>query len=78
LAIVATIDHEMSILAGAVVPERLVASWATLVKLLALGPLPETRVCPVCAHVGMREAQRCGYCWTRLAPPGGGSARVTT
>ncbi len=74
-AIVATIDQEMSILSGQVMrddphatSDRLVASWAALVKLLALGPVPETRVCPVCRHVGSRDATRCGYCWRKLAP----------
>jgi hypothetical protein len=43
-------------------------SWAMLVELLALGPAPEMRECPVCRHRGMRAATRCGFCWTALAP----------
>lgn len=44
------------------------AAWAELVALLALGPAPETRECPVCHHIGMRAASRCGSCWAALAP----------
>jgi hypothetical protein len=43
-------------------------SWAALIAALALGPAPETRVCPTCKTVGMRLARRCGHCWTALAP----------
>jgi hypothetical protein len=74
-AIIAGIGHEMSLLSGHVMrddpharSEWLIASWVKLVELLALGPAPETRACPVCRGVGMREATRCGYCWTKLAP----------
>jgi hypothetical protein len=42
--------------------------WAELVELLALGPEPETRECPVCRHTGMRAARICGHCWTKLDP----------
>lgn len=45
------------------------AAWAELVAQLALGPEPEVRECPVCKHVGMRAATRCGHCWTKLTPP---------
>jgi len=79
--VIAAIDHEMSLLSGHLMrddphatPERLVASWTKLVDLLALGPAPETRACPVCHRIGMREATRCGYCWTKLAPWGAGPA----
>ena len=34
---------------------------------LALGPEPETRVCPACNATVMRGATRCGHCWTALA-----------
>ena len=74
-AVIAVIDHEMSLLSRHLMrddpdatPERLVASWSKLVGLLALGPAPETRACPVCLRVGMRAATRCGYCWIKLAP----------
>jgi hypothetical protein len=41
-------------------------SWAGFVDLLDL-PLPvDRRQCPVCKHLGMRAATRCGYCWTKF------------
>jgi hypothetical protein len=42
--------------------------WTELVQLLALGPEPEVRECPVCHHTGMRAARLCGHCWTKLQP----------
>jgi hypothetical protein len=42
------------------------ASWTELVNTLALGPAPQTRVCPKCHGVGMRAASRCGNCWASL------------
>jgi hypothetical protein len=50
-------------------PSGLLASFSDLVEQLALGPEPEVRRCPVCQHIGMREATVCGYCWTKLTPP---------
>jgi len=41
-------------------------SWNQLVAVLALGPRPETRVCPVCSAVAMRAASRCMNCWNKL------------
>ena len=71
-ALVATIDGEMSRSSGPGENNRptgeLRSSWAKLVELLALGPAPETRECPICQHIGMRDATRCGYCWTKLSP----------
>jgi len=49
-------------------PNGLLASWADLIEQLALGPEPEVRECPVCKHIGMRAATRCGHCWTKLTP----------
>lgn len=46
--------------------DQLRRSWAQLVNLIALGPAPQVRSCPVCKHIGMRAATRCGYCWTTL------------
>lgn len=82
--IVASIEHELSRLEGGATIEattrlrELRASWAELVGLLALGPKPEMRECPVCKHWGMRAATRCGSCWTTLSPlaPSGGAAAV--
>jgi hypothetical protein len=42
------------------------AAWTELTALLALGPTPETRECPVCHGIGMRAASRCGRCWAAL------------
>jgi len=73
-ALVATIDQEMSRSLGPaesvknLSTDELRSSWAKLVELLALGPAPEFRECPVCQHIGMRDATRCGYCWTKLSP----------
>jgi hypothetical protein len=74
-AIVAMIDREMSRLSEPTRSEsngttnELRSSWTELVELLALGPVPEVRECPVCRHIGMRAATRCGHCWTKLSPP---------
>jgi len=43
-------------------------AWTDLVGILALGPAPETRECPVCHGIGMRAASRCGRCWAALDP----------
>jgi hypothetical protein len=40
-------------------------AWARLTKHLAIGPAPETRVCPACGQEIMRAATLCGYCWTK-------------
>jgi hypothetical protein len=71
--IVATINREMARLprpatteAGDGSAKELIVSWNSLVNLLALGPAPETRECPVCAQTGMADAIRCGYCWAPL------------
>lgn len=66
---VADIDRELSLLPtlesdGA----ALQRSWAELVELLALGPVPETRECPICGHIAMRAATLCGHCWNKLSP----------
>ena len=64
-AIVALIDQE---LVQAPPTPALRAAWDELTSVLALGPAPQTRVCPVCNSVGMRAASRCGHCWAALAP----------
>jgi hypothetical protein len=76
--VVATIDREISDLsrqatieACRTATDELLSSWTRLVQLLKLSPAPELRECPVCKHSGMREATRCGYCWTKLPPLGG-------
>jgi hypothetical protein len=72
--VVAAIDREMSRVAGGALNPtgpgvgKLLESWAELVELLALGPVPEMRECSVCKHMGMRAATRCGFCWTALSP----------
>ena len=64
-----TIDEvlaRMTATAPASVPDELRSAWAKLVTLLALGPPRRLRACPVCNHVGMFEATRCGHCWSKL------------
>ncbi len=51
-------------------PDESIASWAEVVRLLALGRAPEFRECPVCGNAGMRAARLCGRCWAKLPPPG--------
>lgn len=67
-ALVARVDRD---LAGAGPRSELAHSWGLLVHELALGPEPAVRTCPMCQHVGLREATRCGYCWVELSvlPP---------
>jgi len=70
-AVVATIEREMARSSESLdeiggSTSELRASWEKLVALLALGPAPVVRECPVCRHIGMRDATRCGYCWTAL------------
>ena len=74
--LVETINREMARLprpaeidVGDESTDELIVSWSALVGLLGLGPAPETRECPVCAHVGMLAATRCGYCWAPLPTP---------
>jgi hypothetical protein len=72
-AVVADIDRGMSRLASPATPEwtdGLISSWAELVRLLDLAPVPEVRECPVCKRLGMRAATICGFCWTKLPPLG--------
>jgi hypothetical protein len=40
--------------------------WDKLVGMLALGPEPEYRQCPNCQRMGMRDARKCGWCWSTL------------
>jgi hypothetical protein len=76
--IITAIDRELSLLPGSTSGDRaggdaLRTSWAELVEVLALGPAPETRQCPICGHLGMRAATRCGNCWSKLSPPAAAS-----
>ena len=57
---------------------ELVASWADLVAQLALGPEPEVRECPECHHFCMRDATRCGHCFSALTPPPDGPSSDAT
>lgn len=59
-------------------PNGVVAAFNDLVELLALGPEPELRECPVCSHVCLREATLCSYCWSKMTPPPKQIAQVAT
>lgn len=45
------------------------ASWKALVTHLAIGDAPETRQCPSCKGVIMRDATRCTHCWAKSLAP---------
>jgi hypothetical protein len=49
-------------------PAESIASWAEVVRLLALGRTPELRECPVCGEAGVRAAKLCDRCWAELPP----------
>ena len=71
--VIAAIDHELALLPtlegdGVPATQSLRSSWAELVELLAVGPAPETRPCPICGYLAMRAATRCGNCWNTLQP----------
>jgi hypothetical protein len=64
---VASFERELVRSAGGK-DDALAASWAALVRLLALESPAQTRRCPRCDAVGMRAATRCGRCWSLLTP----------
>jgi hypothetical protein len=73
--VIADIERDLSCLGREAPPaehrlaiDALIASWARLVELLALGPAPQLRQCPRCGNSGRRAAIRCGHCWSPLAP----------
>ena len=73
---VAEVDRQLSLLRSedaaaskTTAADGLLARWADVIELLALGPEPEVRECPYCGHKGMRAATRCGHCWAKLTPP---------
>jgi hypothetical protein len=49
--------------------DELERSWASLVKLIDVGPEPEVRACPTCGGTIMRAATRCMHCWAKSTPP---------
>jgi hypothetical protein len=63
--LIAVIEREI---ASAVPTDELRVAWTQMVEVLALGPAPELRECPICCEVGMRAATRCMRCWSPLAP----------
>jgi hypothetical protein len=65
---VATVEECLGACEVSPATDSLRTAWAVLLDILALGPPPELRACPVCGRNGMRAATRCGYCWTPLAP----------
>lgn len=73
--IIAAIDGAMARLPtpvtsddGSTSNDGALAAWNELVALLALGPEPETRQCPVCGQIIRRAATRCRSCWSKLSP----------
>jgi hypothetical protein len=74
-AVIADIELDLSCLAREAPADEhrfaidaLIASWARLVELLALGAAPLLRQCPRCGNSVRRAATRCGHCWSSLAP----------
>jgi hypothetical protein len=70
---VAAVDSAVSHLSAttrdkAAAPGSLEGAWHDLVELLALGPEPAYRECPVCGGAGMLDATVCGFCWTKILP----------
>jgi len=45
------------------------ASWAKLIEVMALEPVPAARACPTCTFIGLRAATKCMNCWIELVPP---------
>ncbi len=41
------------------------AALAELESDLGYGPEPETRACPKCHRLGIKQATVCGFCWTK-------------
>lgn len=66
--LVAGVEHELTLLPSTDAP-ALRAAWLKLTEQMALGPSPLTRACPKCGGIGMRDASRCGNCWTNLTVP---------
>jgi hypothetical protein len=72
--VVGDIERDLACLASQASPAAhqaalgaLTASWARLVGLMTLGLAPQTRECPRCGASAMRDATRCGSCWSALA-----------
>jgi len=73
LTAVETMNQELTHVTGESFPNAtqtpltaLGEAWRHLVSLLELGPEPKLRECPICKHLCMLEASRCGHCWTPL------------
>lgn len=68
---IAAMEREISQPASssrAEVSESLRLAWQEVVRVAALGPTPQTRPCPNCAAIGMRNASRCSSCWASIVP----------
>jgi hypothetical protein len=83
--LVASIESEIQRLAnskpvttGSPDVSALKTAFAKLVDVLALGPEPETRDCPICGRKGMRDATVCGYCWSKTPPQASHEHRAVT
>lgn len=67
----AAMDREIALPASGTRPEipaSLLAAWREVVRVAALGPAPQTRPCPKCGSIGMRNASRCSSCWASFEP----------
>lgn len=65
--LMASVEQELGLLPSTT-HEGLRAAWANLVGAMDLGLAAETRECPTCKSVGMRDATRCSRCWNALVP----------
>lgn len=59
--IIASIEREM-----VVATPTMRASWTDLLAALQLTPVLETKTCPSCGALCIREAKRCASCWSAL------------
>jgi hypothetical protein len=68
LTMIARIGKELAEPSSDASLKTLRASWADMVKLMALEPAPELRACPKCKAIGIAAATRCMNCWATLVP----------
>ncbi len=70
-ALIARMQEQVTLAAGATPTDEnkknLESAWNSLNGHLAVGPAPDTKVCPTCKHEIMGAASLCGFCWTKLS-----------